>query len=79
MKRAAVPVVVAIAALGWVSTAAARVLLVGTYKGIRGQYSSIQSAVDAARPGDWILVGPGDYKTKPRGRPPAVPTPPPAC
>jgi len=38
-----------------------RVLLVGTYKGMRGQYPSIQSAVDAARPGDWILIGPGDY------------------
>jgi hypothetical protein len=37
------------------------VLLVGTYKGIAGQYSSIQSAVDAAKPGDWILVGPGVY------------------
>jgi hypothetical protein len=37
------------------------VLLVGTYNGIPGQYSSIQSAVDAAKSGDWILVGPGDY------------------
>ena len=35
----------------------------GTYHGIRGQYGSIQGAVDAAKPGDWILVGPGDYKT----------------
>jgi parallel beta-helix repeat protein len=44
------------------SVASARVLRVGTYKGIRGQFSSIQAAVDAAKPGDWILVGPGDYK-----------------
>jgi hypothetical protein len=43
--------------------ASASVLLVGTYHGIRGGYRSIQAAVDAARPGDWILVGPGDYKT----------------
>jgi hypothetical protein len=43
--------------------ASARVLRVGTYKGIRGQYSSIQAAVNAARPGDWILIAPGDYKT----------------
>jgi len=39
-----------------------RVLLVGTYHGIRGQYSSIQAAVNAAKAGDWILIGPGDYK-----------------
>jgi hypothetical protein len=37
------------------------VLLVGTYHGQRGKYSTIQSAVDAARPGDWVLVAPGDY------------------
>jgi hypothetical protein len=37
------------------------VLLVGSYQGMPGQYSSIQAAVDAARPGDWVLIGPGDY------------------
>ena len=62
MKRVAV-VLVALVALGSASAGGARVLLVGTYKGIRGQYESIQAAVDAARPGDWILIGPGDYKT----------------
>jgi hypothetical protein len=50
---------------------AARVLRVGTYRGIPGEFRSIQSAVNAAKPGDWILIGPGDYhqaKTlKPRG------------
>jgi len=40
-----------------------RVLLVGTYHGIPGQYSTVQAAVAAAGPGDWILVAPGDYKT----------------
>ena len=44
------------------SAAGARVLLVGSYHGVRGQYKSIQSAVSAAHKGDWILVGPGDYK-----------------
>jgi hypothetical protein len=44
------------------SAASAEVLRVGTYNGITGQYSSIQAAVNAAKPGDWILVGPGDYK-----------------
>jgi hypothetical protein len=43
--------------------AAAKVLRVGTYKGIHGQYTTIQAATNAARPGDWILIGPGDYKT----------------
>ena len=41
----------------------ADVLRVGTYNGIPGLYSSIQAAVTAAKPGDWILVAPGDYKT----------------
>jgi hypothetical protein len=40
---------------------APRVLRVGTWHGIPGPYADIQSAVDAARPGDWILIGPGDY------------------
>jgi hypothetical protein len=38
------------------------VLLVGQYNGKPGQYSTVQEAVDAAKPGDWILIGPGDYK-----------------
>jgi len=38
------------------------VLLVGEYHGVSGQFTSIQAAVDAASPGDWILIGPGDYK-----------------
>src|SRR5205085_2660337 len=39
----------------------ARVLRVGKWKGKKGQYKRIQAAIDAAKPGDWILVGPGDY------------------
>jgi len=47
------------------------VLLVGTYKGVAGQYTTIQAAVDAAQPGDWILVAPGDYhETADHQRPP---------
>jgi hypothetical protein len=38
-----------------------RVLLVGSLKGHVGQYSTVQAAVNAAHPGDWILVAPGDY------------------
>ena len=43
------------------STAGGAVLLVGTFHGHAGRYTSIQAAVDAARPGDWILIAPGDY------------------
>jgi hypothetical protein len=42
-------------------TTTGRVLLVGTFQGHGGGYRSIQAAVNAARPGDWILVAPGDY------------------
>jgi hypothetical protein len=38
-----------------------RALLVGTFDGIPGQYQTIQDAVNAAQPGDWILIAPGDY------------------
>src|SRR3954452_1871781 len=38
------------------------VLRVGTWHGVHGQYKSIQAAVRAAHPGDYVLVGPGDYK-----------------
>lgn len=72
-RRATVPALAALAAalvaLGTAPAAAAsspRVLRVGSYRGIPGTFASIQAAVDAARPGDWVLVGPGDYKE--RGR-----------
>src|ERR1700736_1602746 len=41
--------------------APAAVLRVGSYQGMPGQFSIIQAAVDAARPGDWVLIGPGNY------------------
>jgi hypothetical protein len=44
------------------SSASATVWRVGTWNGVPGQFTSIQAAVNAAKPGDWILVGPGDYK-----------------
>jgi len=39
-----------------------RVLRVGMFNGKRGQCKTIQEAVNAAAPGNWILIGPGDYK-----------------
>ena len=41
-----------------------RVLTVGTFDGKRGEFQSIQAAVDAASPGDWIVIAPGDYKER---------------
>jgi hypothetical protein len=41
------------------AAAGPRVLLVGSFDGVQGQYSSVQAAVDAARPGDLILIGLG--------------------
>src|SRR5262249_23715056 len=45
-----------------------RTLLVGSWHGEQGAYTSIEAAVDAAKPGDWILVGPGDYHESPGSR-----------
>jgi hypothetical protein len=53
---------VAAAVCAAAAPAAAHVLRVGTFHGIAGQFKSIQRAVDAAKPGDFILVAPGDYK-----------------
>ncbi|HEX8990844.1 MAG TPA: hypothetical protein VF784_04130 [Anaerolineales bacterium] len=43
------------------ATVTPHVIQVGTWNGVPGAYSSIQPAVDAASPGDWILIGPGTY------------------
>ena len=56
-------VLASIVAFGSSASFAARVRVwrVGTYEGILGQFQTIQAAVNAARPGDWILIAPGDY------------------
>jgi hypothetical protein len=41
-----------------------RVWTVGTWHGKPGQFLSIQAAVDAASPGDWVVIAPGDYKER---------------
>ncbi|MGB9184682.1 MAG: hypothetical protein WCB67_11495 [Solirubrobacteraceae bacterium] len=65
MRRGIAVLVTVGAVLALTGSAAARVLRVGSYHGIGGQYLTLQAAVKAAHAGDWILVGPGDYKTKP--------------
>ncbi|MGI8715302.1 MAG: hypothetical protein ACR2NR_19395 [Solirubrobacteraceae bacterium] len=65
MRRSVVVLLALGAVLSLAGAASAKVLRVGSYGGVKGQFSSIQAAVRAARPGDWILIGPGDYKTKP--------------
>ena len=50
-----------VGSIGTAHAAAPSVLRVGTWKGIPGTYSTIDAAVGAAKPGDWVLVAPGDY------------------
>jgi hypothetical protein len=64
MRRVVGLAIVVVSVVSLAGTASGRVLRVGRYHGIPGQFKTIQGAVDAARPGDWILIGPGDYKTK---------------
>jgi hypothetical protein len=64
MRRTVVAGLAILGAIAMASSASARVLRVGTYRGIPGQFNSIQAAVNAAKPGDWILIAPGDYKTR---------------
>jgi hypothetical protein len=61
-RRLSLVALAAVACLTVPAVAGARVLLVGRYHGIQGRYRTIQSAVNAAKAGDRILVGPGDYK-----------------
>lgn len=61
MRRHGVLAVAIVAFCLLAPAAGAQVLRVGSYRGVAGQFASIQAAVDAARPGDWILIGPGDY------------------
>ncbi|MGH8456905.1 MAG: hypothetical protein ACRETE_07965 [Stenotrophobium sp.] len=42
-------------------TSQPNVLRVGTFNGIAGQYTDIQTAVNAAQPGDYVLIAPGDW------------------
>jgi hypothetical protein len=72
MLRSMCAVLVVCAAVVLSPAAGGEVLRVGTYNGIPGQFSSIQAAVDAAGPGDTILLGPGDYKTTDSSTPPGA-------
>src|SRR5438128_1390998 len=48
--------------VAWAAPATAAVLTVGKFSGKDGKFKSIQTAIDKAHPGDWVLIGPGDYK-----------------
>ena len=66
VTRAAVITVVTTIPLMLLPTAQAdnsspRVLRVGAWRGVPGDFDTIQAAVNAAEPTDWILVGEGDY------------------
>jgi len=71
MAAAAAVAVLLAAGLCGVATAAQarsgpgpRVWTVGSWNGKPGQFRTIQAAVDAASPGDWIVIAPGDYKER---------------
>ena len=73
-RRSFITGVVVAAAVALTATSALaspRVLLVGTYHGIKGKYSTLQAALNAAKPYDYILIAPGDYKTPGNGYAPA--------
>ena len=53
--------VAGLAGIGPAGAQSPRVLRVGSWRGSAGEFTSIQAAVNAARPGDWVLVAPGDY------------------
>src|SRR5262249_21591326 len=56
-RRSAVAALLVVGVVGAASVpAVAAVLRVGTWKGRAGDYTSIQDAVDAAQPGDWVLI-----------------------
>src|SRR6478672_9320929 len=57
-------IVLALAVAGAAPAKSPVVLLVSKH----GPFKTIQSAVNKAHPGDWILIGPGDYKEKVRIR-----------
>ncbi len=67
MRRLLLLTLISVATLCTAQGAGARVLRVGTWHGIKGQYNSIEAAVKASKPNDWILVAPGDWKTHSSG------------
>jgi hypothetical protein len=38
-----------------------QVIRVGTWNGVLGNYATLETAVNALRPGGWLLIGAGDY------------------
>jgi hypothetical protein len=63
-RRHVAALAAALVTIGLGAPSGAAVLRVGTFHGMPGDYTTIQDAVDAAQPGDWILIAPGDYKER---------------
>ena len=58
---AAVTVVATVVVAPTAQARAVHVWRVGTWHGIKGNVRSIAAALRKAKPGDWILIAPGDY------------------
>ena len=56
MRRRSLLGLVVMLSLGLPALAGAHVLRVGTYHGVKGQFKTIQAAVDAAKPGEKPFV-----------------------
>src|SRR5690349_11657823 len=61
---AAVTVVATVVVAPTAQARGPRVWRVGTWHGIRGNVATIAAALARARPGDWILIAPGDYHVR---------------
>jgi Periplasmic copper-binding protein (NosD) len=76
MRAAAMAVAIASClaglALAGAAPAWAHVLRVGKFNGSAGSYPTIAAALAKSEPGDWILIGPGDYKESVNTVPPGA-------
>jgi hypothetical protein len=74
MLRAGVAVLLTAAGFAVLAPGASadRVLRVGSWHGVPGEFSDVQAAINAAAPNDWVLVAPGDYHEANTLKPPGA-------